>query len=92
MQHAGVSQGAGDMLGGEEYWAFNGFLGFIEVVDRMDSSPEGKSAHNEDKSAQRNSSPLSQAMRHDPSQQHSKREGHWSPGDRACHGLSWWEW
>jgi hypothetical protein len=48
---AGFSQGTGDMLGSREYRAFSSPLGFIEVVDRMDSSPEGKGAQNEDESA-----------------------------------------
>jgi hypothetical protein len=52
------------MLGNREYQTLSSFLGFREVMDRMDGKAKGKGTHYQHEAKRRHSAPAPHAMSH----------------------------
>jgi len=87
----GVGEGSRNVLGSREHQTLGGFLGFREVMDRMDANPQGESAQNEHEAERCRSSPAPQALSHGKGHQHEEHEGQRRPRHRRCCGLSYRE-
>jgi hypothetical protein len=78
----GFGKGCGNMLEGQEYRTLGRFLGFREVVNRMDSDSQGESTQNEHQAECCRAAPSTYGQSHDDGYEHEEHEGQRRPGQR----------
>jgi hypothetical protein len=64
MDVTGLVEGSRNMLGNREYQTLSSFLGFREMVDRMDGTPKGEGSQYKHEAKGRQSGPAPHAMGH----------------------------